>query len=106
MVNVPGYNHVYKHRLEHKGGGVSILIKHGIPYKCGGDLGVFNEGKTESVFIEMTSKCGKSIIVGSMYRPPNTKINQFQDKLTEIVRKVKLTKKSTLPEIVLGVAII
>ena len=102
MVNIPGYNHVCNYRQERKGGGVSILIKHGIPYKRRMDLDEFIEGETESIFIEMTSKCGKSIIVGSIYRPPNTKINQFQDRLVEIVKKAKLTKKSTPPELVLG----
>ena len=102
MVNIPGYNHICNYRQDHKGGGVSILIKHGIPFKCRTDIDEFVEGETESIFIEMTSKCGKSIIVGSIYRPPNTKIDQFQDRLVEIVRKAKHTKKSTQPELILG----
>ena len=67
MVNIPGYTHVCKYRSDRKGGRVSILLKNGIPYKRREDLDTFIEGKTESVFIETISKCGKPIIIGSIY---------------------------------------
>ena len=56
MVKIPGYTHVSNYRKNKKGGGVSILIKDGISYKRWQDLAVFEEGQTESVFVEIRSK--------------------------------------------------
>ena len=102
MVNIPGYTHIGNYRTDHKGGGVSILLKNGIPYKRREDLDIFIEGKTESVFVKTISKCGKPIIIGSIYRPPNTDLNQFSDNLTNIVSKVRSTKRKIPCEIILG----
>ena len=33
MVNIPGYEAISNYRTERKGGGTSILVKKGIPYK-------------------------------------------------------------------------
>ena len=102
MVNIPGYTHIGNYRSDRKGGGVSILLKNGIPYKRREDLDIFIEGKTESVFIETISKCGKPIIIGSIYRPPNTDLDQFSDNLTNIVNKARATKRKIPCEIILG----
>ena len=56
MVRIPGYTHVGNYRKNKKGGGVSILIRDGISYKRRLDLDVFEEGLTESVFIQIRSK--------------------------------------------------
>ena len=102
MVNIPGYTHICKYRSERKGSRVSILLKNGIPYKRREDLDTFIEGKTESVFIETISKCGKPIIIGSIYQPPNTDLDQFSDNLTNIVNKAQTTKRKISCEIILG----
>ena len=81
---------------------MSILLKNGIPYKRREDLDVFIEGKTESVFVETISKCGKPIIIGSMCRPPNTDLEQFSDNLTNIVSRARATKRIIPYEIILG----
>ena len=102
MVNIPGYTHIGNYRTDRKGGGVSILLKNGIPYKRREDLDIFIEGKTESVFVETISKCGKPIIIGSIYRPPNTDLEQFSDNLTNIVSRARATKRKIPCEIILG----
>ena len=102
MVNIPGYIHIGNYRTDRKGGGVSILLKNGIPYKRREDLDIFIEGKTESVFVETISKCGKPIIIGSIYRPPNTDLDQFSDNLTNMVNKARVTKRKIPCEIILG----
>ena len=101
-VNIPGYAHVCKYRSDHKGGRVSILLKNGIPYKRREDLDTFIEGKTESVFIETISKGRKPIIIGSIYRPPNTDLDQFSDNLSNIINKARTTKRKIPCEIILG----
>ena len=89
MVRIPSYTHVGNYRKNKKGGGVSILIKDGISYKRRLDLDVFEEGLTESAFIEIRSKNGKHIILGSMYKPPNVDIDQFSTNLSCIVNNTR-----------------
>ena len=98
MVNVVGYTHVGNYRNTKKGEGVSILIKDGISYKRRQDLDIFQEGETESIFIEIMSKSGKNIVIGSMYRPPNTNITQFSNNISTIT---SLARKCC-PEIIIG----
>ena len=67
LVDIPGYTHIGNYRDAKKGGGVSILLNSSIPYQRRRDLDVFDKGQTESIFIEITSKNGKKIILGIMY---------------------------------------
>ena len=102
MFNIPGFTHTGNHRYERKDGGVSILLRDGISYKRRQDLDIFEEGQTESVFVEITSKNGKKIIFGSIYCPPNTQIKQFSSNIIEIVNKARNTRGKLSPEIVIG----
>ena len=102
MVKILGYTYISNCQKERKGGGVCILIRDGIPNKQRTDLDIFTEGETESVFIEVLSKNGKKLIVGSMYRPPNTGIEQFSNNLEEIVTKAKRTKSSIPLDLIIG----
>ena len=102
MINIPDYMHIGNYRKDRKGGGVSILLKNGIPYKRREDLDIFIEGKTESVFIKTISKCGRPILIGSRYRPPNTDLDQFSDNLTNTVNRARATKGKIPYEIILG----
>ena len=58
MVNIPDFTHVRNYRKDKKGGGVSILIRNGISFKRRTDLDIFEEGQTESIFMEILSKNG------------------------------------------------
>ena len=102
MVNLLGYIHISNHCKDRKGGGVSILLNNSIPYKRRKDQEVFDKGKTESVLIEISAQNGKKIILGSLYRPPNTDENQFLNHVHEIMTKATSCKGKVLPEIVLG----
>ena len=102
MVNIPGFSHICNYRKTKKGGGVSTLLRDGITYKHRSDLDIFEEGLTESVFVEIRSKNGKQIIVGSMYKPPNVGIEQYSNNLTTIVNKIKLVTGRYIPEIIIG----
>ena len=102
MVRIPRYTHVGNHRKNKKGGGVSILIRDGISHKRWWDLDVFEEGQTESVFVEIRSKNGKDIILGSMYKPLNVDITQFSTNLSHIVNHTRWTQGKHPPELILG----
>ena len=45
--------------------------------------------KVESTFIEITTKGGFPVIIGSMYKPPNTDAKVFLHSLREIIGKSK-----------------
>ena len=90
-----GYNLVEKHRSCKKGGGVGLFIKKDIPnmYRC--DL-VSPEPIFESLFIEIDKHVFRqqsNIILGVIYRPPNTDINSFNETLSTILEKLKVEDK-------------
>ena len=66
-------------RSEKIGGGVSLCIKNHLQYKVRGDLTVISEN-IESLFIEIdkhSANRSKNIVVGVLYRPPNSDIDSF-----------------------------
>ena len=70
LVDIPGYTLHSIGRKQSKGGDVCLLLKHGIRCKRRKDLEEFIEKESEHIFIEITSKCGRKIVVGSSYRAP------------------------------------
>ena len=102
MVNVPGYTHVSNHRPTRKGRGVSILLNNNILFKKCKDLDIFEEGQTESIFMELTARNGKRLVVGSMYKLPNTDPSIYSAHLKQIVKKARNAKGRIQPEIIIG----
>ena len=95
MVNIQGFTHIGNYREGHLCG-VSILLNDSISYKRRKDLDVFIEGPTESVFMEIISKNFKKIILGSMYQPPNTCIDQFSTNIIAVLTKPETQRGSSL----------
>ena len=102
MVNITDYTHISNYRSKKKGGGVSILLKEGICYKRRPDLDIFQEGETEFVFVEILGKNGKKVVIGSMYRPPNTDISQFSTNIANIISQARMVNGKSLPELIIG----
>ena len=78
------------------------MLKEGISYKRRPDLDIFQEGETESVFVEILSKNGKKIVIGSMYRLPNTNISQFSTNITNIISQARMANRKSPPELIIG----
>ena len=87
LCSLPGYNLEEKHRSSKLGGGVAVYVNSRIKYKCRDDLSIFDEGKFESCFIEVTCK-NKNAVIGELYRVPNSSESEFQSKYESIVSKV------------------
>ena len=85
LVNIPGYTLYCKNQTEHKGGGVGLLIRNGIHHCIWKDLNEFIEKESEHLFIEIISKCGKKIIVGSSYQAPNMSPAKFISHLENVI---------------------
>lgn len=93
LVNIPGYNIIANHKMQNKGGGTALLLKEGIIYSRQRDLDVFIDKKVEYVFIEVLTKNGKHMIIGSMYHPPNSNENSFIETILEIKHKLSHEKE-------------
>jgi hypothetical protein len=85
--NIPGYNFVYKNRINSNRGGVAIYINDKHAFKMRDDLATNVTGIFESVFIEVYSDHLKAV-VGEIYRVPNSNeinsINMYEN----IIRKL------------------
>ena len=92
FVKILGYEIVTNCQETSKGGGMAILIRSNIPYKLHPDLVDFIEKDSEMSYIEITTKLGKNIVVGSLYRSPNSSDSALLDHVQNIVTKVKLEK--------------
>ena len=92
LVKIPGYELIINCRDTSKGGGTAILIRSNIPYKLHPNLVDFIEKDSEMSYIEITTKSGKNIVVGSLYRSLNSSDSVLIDHIENIITKVKLEK--------------
>ena len=89
------YNLIEQHRESRSGGGVCIFVKSDIPFQERSDLNR-NSSVLECIFLEM-DKCvfctNKNIIVGVVYRPPDTNVSDFIDTFGEVLTIINKEKK-------------
>ena len=95
MFNLSGYSKIERHRTNSRGGGVAIYVKDLYDFKIREDLSIFEEGTFESLFIEVTLN-KKQVLIGEIYRPPNTDITEFINKYNWIIEKIKSEKKQLI----------
>jgi Txe/YoeB family toxin of Txe-Axe toxin-antitoxin module len=85
--SIGGYSHEFLCRENKRGGGISLFISNKIlNYKIRTDLSKINENY-ECLFVEVDKsvfKTPKNVIVGLLYRMPNTDINIFNDDIEKI----------------------
>ena len=95
--NIPGYSHEYRHRANRHGGGVSIFIKSNIHFTQRVDISLMTPC-LEAVFVEISRDsirdATSNIIVGAIYRPPNTNIDDFIPPMEEILSIIGREKKT------------
>ena len=85
------YKGIFNSRKLRGWGGVALLIRSDLTFIPRPDLSLFKEGVLESVFIEIIDK-GNRIVVGCIYRPPNSNISEFFENLGMTMEKIKNTK--------------
>ena len=91
ILSIPGFEFVYNPRKDKKGGGVGILLSSRLHYKVIPTLH-FKCKSYESIFVEVNLRNGDKIVVGSIYRPPNTDSSLFVDEYCEILCQIKKCK--------------
>ena len=83
LCNINGFNFVETHKTGRSGGGVGIFLRNNILYQIRSDLTLNNE-LSESICIEIDKDLfnkNRNIIIGVIYRPPNTDLKLFNDDL-------------------------
>ncbi len=90
--NIPGYNIVFNNRQNSRGGGVAMYIADKINYKQRQDLEINNDAIT-SKFIEVSSKNCKNIIIGLIYRTPQSNPNLYFDYFLDISSQLIIDHK-------------
>jgi exonuclease III len=88
-----GYDFTSAHRENKKGGGVGIYIAERLKYKLRKDLNINIYETIESTFIEVATENGKNIIVRVIYRPPNNKIETFENAMNQILSRLDKENK-------------
>ena len=93
--DLENYRAEHNCRPNRTGGGVSLYIKQKIDYELRNDLSYQNR-TIESLFIEIDKnqlKNKQNVVVGVIYRPPNTDIHEFNEFLEDCLDKIKAEKK-------------
>ena len=91
-LNIPGYRHEQCIRSnKKKGGGTSLYIHNTIQYKIRKDL-TLDKKQFESIFIEVDKaifKTNRNVVIGELYRPPSSKIKNFDIEFGKLLNKIK-----------------
>lgn len=94
LYKISGYNSVHLCR-EGRGGGVSLYIDESLEFHQRLDLSL-NKENIECLFIEMSGRpfdINRNVIIGVIYRPPNTDMAKFNDELSNILSDVSQSGK-------------
>ena len=94
LCTLPNYKYHGELRSTRCGGGVCFLVKDHINFKPRRDIDEFSD-HLESIFIEIMHIPFNHMkpIIGVIYRPPNTNLTDFLNKLQLILSKLKKEKK-------------
>ena len=92
-INIPGYVNISTNRNNNKiGGGVRFYIKDNLEFKVRSDIGDKNLD-IESLFVEITNKKGKNIVIGVIYRPSKSKVDTFEIFMSDVLAKTDRESK-------------
>lgn len=93
-----GYTAEHNVRKVKVGGGVSLLITDGIDYTRREDL-CTSSNVAETLFVEIDKSLfggNSNIVVGVLYRPPDSDMSLFNEFANDLASKIKTEKKNVL----------
>jgi exonuclease III len=88
--SIEEYKHYFDLRKNRRGGGISLFVKNHITVIERSDLYVQN-ALCQSLFIELEKdnlNISENVIIGLIYRPPNTDVREFNEYLSDILEKI------------------
>ena len=92
LFNISGYSFVHSSRQQGKGGGVALLVSNSYNFKIRDDL-LPSSTSYESLFIEIDMFREKNIIIGVIYRKPQSNINEFTTILDNCLNNIDTEHK-------------
>jgi hypothetical protein len=95
LFQIPGYSLVSCSRPTKPGGGVGLFINDQYQYKPLSDL-TFINNVIECIFIEVVLHNRCNLIIGCIYRPPNSDICDFNCQISSILKNNCLTKNKNI----------
>jgi len=93
--SIPGYKFTSLSRTEKTGGGVGIFINTHFSFVLRPDLNRMTS-YIECLFIEITQPGKASLLVGCVYRPPNSDLDLFNSEILLLLSKIDCGKKKLL----------
>ena len=84
LFSIEGYRLILNNRLNKRGGGVAFYITENLNYVLLDDFNLMSE-VIESIFIEIKVPNRRSIIIGEIYRPPNSSMPEFTEILQNLL---------------------
>ena len=87
VLSIPGYETYQHNRTGKKGGGIAILLAD--KYRCKTLDIKFSSPEFESVFIKLELRNSECVVLGSIYRPPNTNPKKFNEEYCMIIAQIK-----------------
>lgn len=96
-VFIPGFKFIHKSRSDAGGGGVGFFIRNDIKFEqIIGDWTNAHNNTFESIFIKLHQANGRDVMIGTVYRPPGHKLDQFNDDLDQMLNKLSNMKKNII----------
>ena len=95
LYDITGYNLIEVHRHTKKSGCVGIVLDNNIPYQIRPNL-CLTDDVSECVFIEIDKeiiKRDKNIIIGVIYRPPNSDLDAFNSSISLLLSELMQENK-------------
>ena len=95
LYELDGYKSIHLARPLRKGGGVSLYIGRDYDYTEKPEMTVMTE-YLECIFVEVvcvSNKTKQNMLIGVVYRPPNTYMTRFTEHITQIIKSMKTDKK-------------
>ena len=86
---IDGYKFVSKSRSSKLGGGVGLYLNTELAFKLHDDLSVSTD-IFECIFVEVVQLKAQNIIIGCVYRPPNTDVSRFNVDFSLLLNKLDL----------------
>ena len=89
-----GYELIVNNRLNRMGGGVALYVPQCFEFTVYEELNVMNDS-IESLFIEIPIPQNKNIVIGVIYRPPNSNTNEFLTYLSNLINNPLFVNKDS-----------
>ena len=95
VYNLEGYMMYYNNRSGKNGGGVCLYVNNHCVVEERNDM-IMDDGCSDSLFLEVKTLSGPSIIIGVIYRPPSSVYNTFRVSFDNLLLSINQHNKKCI----------